>query len=152
MLIHDMKADDDIDELSYLWEEDGWALSATHVNQTALRVIFEGDIASVAELKALRKLVDKYRDVPPSEVRAEVGQTKELSLGVLPQPEAARVIERGRGLGLRIAAAGASYISYLPINPVTKTGLIIEDEDLQARVVERMLDAGAPVVSEAELC
>ena len=95
--------------------------------------------------KFFRRCLPQFRDLSPAAVRAQVGQSGELPLGVLPSPEGRRLIEAVQGQGLRVVAEGASSVGYLPLDRTTGCAWLIENE-LEARaVVQAMLAAGVPV-------
>ena len=83
----------------------------------------------------------------PAAVRAAIGESDMLPLGVLPSPEARQVIRATEAAGLRVAAEGASRVSYLPFDRTTGCAWLIEDDAEAAAVAQAMLAAGVPVRS-----
>jgi hypothetical protein len=81
----------------------------------------------------------------PAVVRGRIGDSRKLSLGVLPTPEARRVIEQAQTEGLEVIGESASFVSYLPFDRTTGCAWLIEDDTEAAAVAKAMLEAGVPV-------
>jgi hypothetical protein len=81
----------------------------------------------------------------PATVRAQIGNSGVLALGVLPTPEARRLIETTQGEGLEVIAEGASFVSFLPYDRTTGCAWLIEDDAEAAAIAQAMLAAGVPV-------
>src|ERR1051326_972499 len=109
--------DQELKELSDLWDiRAGWELQIYHTTMTALKVVFADNRPSVKEMVSLRKLIEEYRYLSPSELRDRVGNVSALDLGSFPPKEAQALQIRGQEYGLDLVASDASYISYLPTN------------------------------------
>lgn len=115
-------------------------------------LIFENERASVQEIIAVRKLVEKFRNQPVSKVKAEIGMLKELDLGVLSSTETHSFCEKASSLNLNVVVTNASFTSYLPINQKTNIALIIENDALADLISQKMLDSGIPIISHTESC
>ena len=148
-------AHDELEDLSYLWDgSENWGLSATYHSDVDLKVVFEGERPSVQELMAVRKLLNEYHDVPVHQVKAQIGNSKELSLGIRSSMEAHHLLEQAQKLGLNLVEEDASHVDYWPVKPVDdgeSSFLLIEDEELAKRVTQKMLEAGVPIVEHIEV-
>ncbi len=100
---------------------------------------------SVQELAALRRCVPQFREVGPAALRNQIGDSRQLSLGQMPTPEARRVIEAAQAQGLEVIAESASFVSYLPYDRTTGCAWLIEDATEAAAVAQAMLQEGVPV-------
>lgn len=112
---------------------------------TRVTIRFQGLPPSVRELAAIRRCLPDFRNVAPAAVRGRVGNSRELSLGVLPTPEARRVIEAAQAEGLEVIGESASFVSYLPFDRTTGCAWLIEDDAEAAAVARAMLADGVPV-------
>jgi hypothetical protein len=139
--------DQELEELSYLWDPNtGWTLLIYHTAMTSLKIVFAGDRPGVKEIVGLRKLMEQYRYLPPHELRDQIGNSSELKLGSFPPEQAQALITRGKEYDLHLIASDASYTSYLPTQEARNISCIISDGELAAKVAEKMIEAGAPVI------
>jgi hypothetical protein len=74
-----------------------WVLQRFWNDLTLVRIQFRQGSPSVAELAALRRCLPQFRHTAPATVRAMIGDSRVFELGVLPTPEARRLIERAQG-------------------------------------------------------
>ena len=136
-----------VDSYQYLWDEsEEWALSAQYKSQDSLKINFAGNQATIQEIIALRKLLVAYRNIPVSEIKSLLKNKKEIDLGIISSMEAGWIISHAKKLNLKITATDASVTNYLPIHLKTNTALIIEDNDLAKKTIEKMLESGAPII------
>ncbi len=144
-----MELEEVVTQYSYLWDgSEDWVLSK-HVHQgTRLKIKCSGKRPTVSELLAIRRLLEQQRHVPPAELRSMIKDTGELDLGNIAPARATEVVNRANDLGLHIIATDASVTSYLPINRTTKDAMLIDDDELNERVVQEMLKRGVPVIDE----
>ena len=122
-----------------------WELARFWHDLTRVTIQFQKDTPSVTELVAIRRCLPQFRHLPPAEVRAAIGTSGALPVGVLPSPEARQLIRATEAAGLRAIAEGASFASYLPFNRTTSTAWLIEDAEELAQVVRAMLADRVPV-------
>jgi hypothetical protein len=122
-----------------------WVLQRFWNDLTRVCIRFRQGPPSVAELVALRRCLPQFRHMAPATVRAQIGNSGVLTLGVLPTPEARRLIETAQGEGLEIVAESASFVSFLPYDRTTGCAWLIEDDAEAAAVAQAMLAAGVPV-------
>jgi hypothetical protein len=69
----------------------------------------------------------------------------------MPSIEARQLISEAKELTLSIIAIDASVTNYLQIHSISNTALIIEDDDLAKRVIEKMLKSGTPIIEHIEI-
>jgi hypothetical protein len=145
---------DELDEMCHLWDgSEDWFLSAHYMDEIHLKVVFAGGAPSIQEIGALRKLLNEYRDRPLQQIKEQVGSVREFDLGIWPGFEAQPILNRAEGLGLNVIGTDKSHIGYLPVHiddAGNQTGLIIDDEELDRRVTQKMLEAGVPIIHEAD--
>ena len=110
-----------------------------------ITIRFQASPPSVQELAAIRRCLPEFRYMAPAAVRGRIGGSPELSLGVLPTPEARRVIESAQAEGLEVIGESVSFVSYLPFDRTTGCAWLIEDDTEAAAVAKAMLEAGVPV-------
>jgi hypothetical protein len=122
-----------------------WVLLRFYSDLTRVTSQFQCAKPSLSELTVIRRCLPQYRDMSPTAARASIGESGQLTLGVLPTPEARQIIGKIQGVGLTVNVEGASDISYFPHDKTTGCGLVIEDEGEARAVVQSVLDAGAPV-------
>lgn len=136
-----------IDEYRHLWDgsEPGWKLHRVHCTVWRMTFRFSDSGPTGSEVLSLRRLLDAFRDQPMTEVWAQLRRRPSYAVGhELSEIEMRRLAERARQASLRFTAEPIDRGGYLPIAP-DGSALIIEDDDLAARVIRRMLDAGVPV-------
>src|SRR5260370_28047841 len=90
-----------------------WVLQRFWHDLTRVAILFRQRPPSVADLLAVRRCLPQFRDKPPAVIRALVPDSGVLALGVLPTPEARRVVETAKGEGLDVIAGRASVVAYL---------------------------------------
>jgi hypothetical protein len=136
----------------YLWDgSDEWGLMAIYNPQSSLKISFAGSQATIKEIIAVRKLIVAYQNTPAIEIKSLFQNKQEIDLGIMPSIEARRIIDRARQLNLEIIATDVSVTNYLPIHLKTNAGLIIEDDDLARRVIEKMLQSGVGAIQHIEI-
>ncbi len=144
-----MELEEVIAQYSYLWDgTEDWVLSRHTHQGTRLKIKCSGKRPTASELLAIRKLLEQHRHVPPTELRSMIEDTGEWDLGCFAAARATEVINRANDLGLHIPATDASVTSYLPINRTTKDAMLIDDDELNEKVVQEMLKRGVPVIDE----
>ena len=145
-------ARDELEELSHLWDgTENWVLHAFYHSEVDLKIVFEGEHPSIQEIMAVRKLLEEYREIPIQKIKAQIGASKELSLGKRSTFEAQPLLQHAQELGLSVVQTGASHIGYLPFNQIDQTALIIEDDELSERVAKKMLEAGVSATEHTEI-
>src|SRR5262245_11770109 len=112
---------------------------------TRVTIRFREAPPSVQELVALRRCLPQFRDVAPATLRGQIGDSRQLSLGEMPTPEARSVIEAAQAQGLEVVAESAAFVSYLPFDRTTGCAWLIEDDAEAAAVARAMLKEGVPV-------
>src|SRR5438067_8528983 len=112
---------------------------------TRVTIRFHNAPPSVHELVALRRCLSQFRDVAPATLRDQIGDSRDLSLGEMPTPEARRVIEAAQAQGLEVGAESASFVSYLPYDRTTGCAWLIEDDAEASAIAQAMLATGVPV-------
>jgi hypothetical protein len=112
---------------------------------TRVTIRFKVSPPSVQELASIRRCLPEFRNMAPAAARERIGDSRELSLGVLPTQEARRVLEWAQAEGLEVIGESASFASYLPFNRTTGCAWLIEDDTEAAAVLKAMLEAGIPV-------
>lgn len=122
-----------------------WVLERFFHDQTRVTIQFQLARPSVAELAAVRRCSPQFQHLAPAAVRATIGESGLLQLGVLPSPEARELIRAAEAQGLRVIAECASCVSYLPHNLTTGSAWLIEDDAEAAEVARAMMAAGVPV-------
>jgi hypothetical protein len=122
-----------------------WVLQHFWTDQTRVTICFRQGAPSLGELVALRRCLPEYRDVPPADLKAMIGDTGSLPLDILPTPDARRLIDAARGQGLEVVAESASFVSYIPFDRTTGCAWLIEADAEREAVARSMLEAGIPV-------
>jgi hypothetical protein len=112
---------------------------------TRVTIRFRDVPPSVQELLALRRCLPQFRDVAPATLRSRIGDSRQLSLGEMPTPEARSVIEAVQAQGLEVVAESESFVSYLPYDRTTGCAWLIEDDAEAAAVAQAMLQEGVPI-------
>jgi hypothetical protein len=143
---------DRLDFYQYLWDgSDEWSLFAIYEHSSSLKIRFAGSQATIEEIIAVRKLIVAYQNTPAIEIKSLLKNKQEIDLGIMPSIEARRLISEAKELTLSIVAIDASVTNYLPIHSISNTALIIEDDDLAKRVIEKMLKSGIPIIEHIEI-
>jgi hypothetical protein len=149
---NNMNLVDRLDSYQYLWDgSEEWCLIAMYEHSSSLKIRFAGSQATIQEIIAVRKLIVAYQNTPASEIKSLLKDKQEIDLGIMPSIEARRMISKAKELTLEIIATDVSVTEYLPINPRTSMALIIEDNDLAKRVVEKMIKSGVTVTEHIEI-
>src|SRR5690349_13999066 len=112
-----------------------WVLERFWHDLTRVTIQFRQAPPSVAELVAVRRCLPQFRHMAPAAVRAMIGETRVLPLGVLTSPEARELIQTAEAEGLTVLAEGASQVSYVPFDRTTGCAWLIEDEVEAATMV-----------------
>lgn len=147
----------ELHEYAYLWDgSEGWSLSSCSRDEAVLTVVFAGTRPSVAELAALRRLSDEFRELPVRELKSRLGDKSEIELGRFSGMVAHEIEERSARIGVpfSIRSQYRHSVSYSPIQR-SENGdfvmLLIENEDLRERVTSEMLKRGVPVTEYIEI-
>lgn len=127
-----------------------WVLERFWHDRTHVVIQLRQAPPSVAELVAVRRCLPQFRDMPPADLRAMIGDAGMLSLGVLPTAQAQQLIQAIEAQGLQVVTEDASRASYLPHNRTTQSARRIDDEAAAAALVREMLAAGVPVNNREE--
>jgi hypothetical protein len=122
-----------------------WELVEVYHDLTRVAIQFRQAAPSLTELLAVRRCLPQFRHMAPEAVRAVIGESGGLPLGVLPSPEARELIRMAEAVGLRVMAEGASAVGYLPFDRTTGCGMLIENDEEAAALVQEMLAAGVPI-------
>ena len=122
-----------------------WILQRFWNDQLRVCIRLRHQPPSVAELAALRRCLPQLRDTAPAAVRAMIGNSGILALGVLPTPEARQLIDRAQSEGLEVIGESASFVNYLPYDRTNGCAWLIEDDAEAAAVAQAMLAAGVPI-------
>lgn len=122
-----------------------WIVVRCYNDLTRMTIRFERGSPTVAELFALRRCLTQFRDTPPAELRAAIGNAGSLPLGEMETREARRLVEAVRAAGLDVVAENTSFISYVPYDRTTNSVWIIEDDAEARSVAEAMIASGVPV-------
>jgi hypothetical protein len=122
-----------------------WVLQRFWNDLTRVTIRFPQGTPSVVELAALRRCLPQFRNMSPAALRAMIGDSGMLALGVLPTPEAQRLIEKAPSEQLEVIAESASFVSYLPYDRTAGCAWLIEDSAEAAAVAQAMLTAGIEV-------
>ena len=140
-------------EFDHLWNgtEAGWTIQVTRRNEHDVSVAFRDPGATVADIAKLRQLVDELRGLSAVDAQKRLAKKTRVALGRKWEIEAHQLERRGRELGLRVELEARRTTSYLPVNELTKSALVIEDDDLARRVCEEAISRGVKVV-EVEAC
>ncbi len=124
---------------------------AMYNHQSSLKISFAGSQPTIQEIIALRKLIVAYQNTPAIEIKSLLKNQQEIDLGIVSSIEARKMISHARQLNLEIIATDVSATNYLPIHLKTNSALIIEDNDLARRVIEKMLQSGVRVSEHIEI-
>lgn len=135
------------DDLHYLWDgSEDWCLWRSDDSQVSVKVVFESGRPTLKEMVALRQVVDDLRDLPTSQVKAMVCDQPEFHLGVFGTDEGHFLREEAQLVGLNAVLEDASSVSFSIINCTSQSSLLIEDEQEHEYAVQKMLEAGRPVI------
>ncbi|MCC7422850.1 MAG: hypothetical protein IT428_21445 [Planctomycetaceae bacterium] len=112
-----------------------------------ITIHFRDGVASIAEMRSLRRALPEYRNMPPAEFRERLRSIPALDLGELPGQVARSLISQLRQEGLQVVSENASRYGYLPYDVTTGAAWLIEDEMELQEIVNQMLAEGIPVRS-----
>jgi len=133
-----------LEEFAFLWESGEWTLHVTYHSRLRVVFVFPTGRPSVAELSAIRALVPRFTNAPVTELKREVGELHEFVLGEFPNLEARKLLAGATARGLKTRTEDTSFTSYFPA--ANGTCLLIDDQELAQRVVEKMRLRGVPIV------
>jgi len=139
-----------IDEYRYLWDgsEPGWRLRETDFTVHYISFCFGECGPSKADVLALRRLLDEFRDRPMHEVWNQLRGSESYTIPRdFTNLEMRSLVERAERAGLTVTLDGEQRGGYLPIS-ADGGALIIEDDELAKAVAEKMIAAGVPVEHE----
>src|SRR5262245_34464394 len=122
-----------------------WIVNRIFHERARLTIRFNGNSPTVSELIAIRKCLPQFRHVPPTQLRASIGNSRQLELGEMPTREARQISEAARIEGLDASVENASFISYLAEDRTMGGAWLIEDYQEACRLAESMIAAGVPV-------
>lgn len=143
---------EELDEYKYLWDKkEGWEVCANYYSQVSLKIVFKGNVPTIQEIAAVRKLLDSFQKIPVNEVKKEIGSVKELFIGEFSLNEARNLSEKAKKLRLSIIEKDTSFTSYFPFNPKTKMALLIEDEERSRFIIQKMIDSGIKISGFVEI-
>jgi hypothetical protein len=94
----------------------------------------------------LRRTVDRFRDIPASEVKSAVEGQARLDLGIMRGMEAHRLLLKFREAGLLAHLEDASYVSLTPVTKDSSAVMLIEDEALSQKICAEMIRRGVLVI------
>jgi len=138
--------DSELQPYADLWTSGQWTVHRTRHSSARVIIGFEQGRATPKELSLLRRTVDRFRDLPASEVKSAVAGQAKLDLGTMSGMEARRLLLELREAGLLAHLEDASYVSQMPVTKDSSAVMLIEDEALGQKVCEEMIRRGAPVI------
>jgi hypothetical protein len=138
--------DDELQAYAHLWTSGNWTVHRTRHSGANVIIEFENERATPKELALLRRLVDRFRDVPAFEVKAAVEGQPKLDLGTMSSMEARRLLLKLREAGLLAHLEDASYVSQIPVTKDFSAVMHIEDEALGQKICAEMIRRGASVI------
>lgn len=143
--------DNELQPYADLWTSGKWTVHQTRHSSAKVIIGFEKGRATPKELSLLRRIVDRFRDVPASEVKSAVEGQARLDLGIMGGMEARRLLLKLREAGLLAHLEDASYVSQIPVTKDSSTVMHIDDEALNQKICAEMITRGVPVIeSEAD--
>jgi hypothetical protein len=122
-----------------------WEIQRCSRHYARVAIVFKGPVPSRDELIALRKCLPRFRHVPPAELRATLGSSGSLHLGVMCCTEERRLVEAAQSHGLIVCSDDASYTEDIPVDLTTGEHWWIEDKNEVAIVVQAMIAEGVPI-------
>ena len=137
----------DLAPFAFLWEGSApeWCIRATYVYERRIVVLFDPPGPSARDVAAMREVFDELRGRSVQAVWADVVGKTHIPLAEVYSPvNAPSVVVAARRRGLRVDMQAIEIVHRIPVNRRTEQALIIESDELAARVVERMLAAGVP--------
>lgn len=94
---------------------------------------------------AVRRTVPEYTSLPLNEVLAQLRGCNSLPLGRFLSDQARKIAARCRREGVCVLEAVIKVPRYLPTNEVSRTVLLIENDELAKEVCALALQHGVPV-------
>jgi hypothetical protein len=144
-----MSADTELERVSYLWSgTERFELHRHVYKRTMLKVVFADGKASIGDIFALRKLFQRYRSLSLQEARHQIGNTAPLELGIFDSIMAEELVVRGREMGLKLVSSDASWVGYMPVHAATGVEIVIPEDELVKKVVEKMMVAGVLIIED----
>ena len=128
------------------WERaHNWVLQRFQSDRAELTIFFAALCPSIRELMAVRRYLPAFQDRPPADVRASVGDSGRLELGILPGPQARLLFGQLRGAGLKAEMRVTSCVTYMPFDRTLGSVLLIEDRKEAEQLVKEMTAAGVSI-------
>lgn len=142
----------ELEEYAYFWNPYGeWAIWESHTPMVCVSVSFNSaNGPSVTELKQIRQWLPELAALPPAEARRKIGNSGTYQVGDLPGYTGELLIERAHELGLKIFVQWYPHVYRAPVHKNGTTGPIFEDEEELAYIVQKMREAGRPVILSEE--
>ena len=135
----------DLTAYSYLWDGSApeWCLHVIHRHERRLVIVFDSAGPTARDVSAMRQVFEELRAQPANVVWATIKGLQRVPLTEVHSPvDAPGLTEAARRSGLVVEVLATDTVEYLPFNRKTNTALLIESDDLKARVAQRMLAAG----------
>jgi hypothetical protein len=135
------------EQYSYLWNgsQPGWVLLCIDGQRFKLTIEFAEGGPSAREFGAIRKVVPEFQALSLSSVIERLKAQSSLPLGEFESSEARRLVQSCKDVGLTVTQLVRELPCYLLVNELTKSALLIEDDDLANRVKETALKRLVPV-------
>lgn len=137
-----------IEEFKYLWDgsETGWFLQHTDHVIWHLIFYFEKTGPSKQELSKLHKIVPELKSLKITSIYNNLkGHSIYRTQETYGNIESRRLFEKASALGLNVDLECKQIGGYLPISK-DNFALIIEDDNLANRVIEKMIEAGVEII------
>lgn len=137
---------DDLDQFQHLWDgtEPGWEVHRIHNTRWIATYKFAATGPTLKEVISLRSLLDEFTDLPMSEVWEQLrGKEQYEAKGTMGNIEAHALPPKAKQFGLRVELTSRAGGGEIPVSP--QGALLIENGDLAAKVIAKMLEAGVPV-------
>lgn len=136
-----------VEQYSYLWDgsQTGWVLLCIDGQRIELTIKFSEDGPSAREFGSIRKVVPEFQELSLSSVIERLKGQSSLPLGEFESGEARSLLQSCKDVGLTITQLVKELPRYLLVNELTKSALLIEDDDLANRVKETALKRLVPV-------
>lgn len=137
----------EIHTYQYLWEgsQPGWVLTRLNGNYVDLLLKFELGGPSTPELMAVRRSVQEFKSMPLNQIIEQLRGCSTYSLGRFESKEASRVAASCVNENLNVVEEIIDVPKFLPINKITNSVLLIEDNELAERGYESALQHGISV-------
>jgi hypothetical protein len=137
---------------SYFWDPgEGWEIREYHTPMVTLSALFEAPGGpSVREIQRIRQWLPELAALSPAEAKAMVGMAGTYVAGDFVGHQGKHLIERARDLGLTISVWRYSVVFCCPRHADGTPAPIIEDEEKLEYILQKMREAGRPVVAVEE--